>query len=531
MFISLCGLCALGFYSISLHRDGLEARRQADFTAVAEQIRLDVKQKLDEFIQKEHKRPYTDYQYYFVPVAANEAEVVMRSPLGDNLHHGLAYGHFQIEPDGTIINPFYQPERQQQPNFVAETYIKNVKQNLFAALDVNGSAGVSIVTRGIGIKTPQVEKEKDKLIAKNISSSKYEFADSSPANLPIEAEQKKLPQAKQKKSTQKGVRRSSRKGQSYKIPLAEEQQAAQVIEQSRFNIERNIDNTMILSRQARNARQTANQSSTIGPEMMMQSENAMGSSDMQGRDRLQSRIQTDMPAQQAEAQQFIQLEQQGDFDTETVQIRIEPFMTIVTPGDDGQPLFPGQVFLLRHIQIEQKHFLQGFRLDEAELIRQVEDSAWRFKRRDMDFDIGCEENPNAAHTAILDPEPARNGPWLDYQTNRNASKRLFRNRRNRLYRRFPRPGQPLANRLGAAKTRTKKRRFHLRRFTRAAYSAYNYTDVHGNARKKLGKDRRKTQRILYHNAAGKRTSHKADRKRPRFLTNPARSKKIPLQNR
>jgi signal transduction histidine kinase len=128
----------------------------------------------------------------------------------------------------------------------------------------------------------------------------------------------------------------------------------------------------------------------------------MDSSDMQGRDRLQSQIQADIPAQQPQAQQFTQQQQQGDFDTETVQIRIEPFMTIVTPGDDGQPLFPGQVFLLRHIQIEQKHFLQGFRLDEAELIRQVEDSAWRFKRRDMDFDIGCEENPNAAHTAILD---------------------------------------------------------------------------------------------------------------------------------
>ena len=38
MFISLGGLCALGLYSISLHRDGLQARRQADFTAVAEQI-------------------------------------------------------------------------------------------------------------------------------------------------------------------------------------------------------------------------------------------------------------------------------------------------------------------------------------------------------------------------------------------------------------------------------------------------------------------------------------------------------------
>ena len=402
MFISLCGLCALGLYSISLHRDGLQARRQADFTAVAEQIRLDVKRKLDEFIQNEHKRPYTDYQYYFVPVSANEAEAVMRSPLGDNLHHGLAYGHFQIEPDGTIINPFYQPDRQQQPNPVAEAYIKNIKQNLFAALDINGSAGVSIVTRGIGIKTSQFEKEKDKLIAKNISSSKYEPKDSSAFGISNDFQQE-LTDAKQKQATKKGSRRTSRKSQSYKIPLTEQQQTAQVIEQSRFNIEQNIDNTAILSRRAHNARQTANQSSTIRPEMMMQgiAGGMMDSSEMQGRDRRQSQIQANMPAQQVEAQQFTQQEQ-ADFDTETVQIRIEPFMTIVTPGDDGQPLFPGQVFLLRHIQIEQKHFLQGFRLDEAELIRQVEDSAWRFKRRDMDFDIGCEENPNAAYTAILD---------------------------------------------------------------------------------------------------------------------------------
>ena len=53
IFGALCGFCLLGFHSISLHKKGLEGERFAEFTEVAEQIRLDVKRKFDEFINDE----------------------------------------------------------------------------------------------------------------------------------------------------------------------------------------------------------------------------------------------------------------------------------------------------------------------------------------------------------------------------------------------------------------------------------------------------------------------------------------------
>ena len=88
---------------------------------------------------------------------------------------------------------------------------------------------------------------------------------------------------------------------------------------------------------------------------------------------------------------------------DTNQIRIEPFRPVVVPGGSENDSIAGQVFLLRHVQIEQRHFIQGFKLNEDELVRQVSESAGRhIVRRDMDFDVGRTESPAAVHTAILD---------------------------------------------------------------------------------------------------------------------------------
>jgi signal transduction histidine kinase len=91
---------------------------------------------------------------------------------------------------------------------------------------------------------------------------------------------------------------------------------------------------------------------------------------------------------------------------ETVQVRIEPFMPLVVPGGeargDSQSIFGGQVFLLRHVQIESKHFLQGFQLNERKLLEEVEESARRFMRKDMGFELAQTQSEQSAHTAILD---------------------------------------------------------------------------------------------------------------------------------
>ena len=55
------GMGSLGYHSIRIWAQGLEGTRIGEFAEVAEQIRQDVKGKLDEFMEKEQKRPYTDY--------------------------------------------------------------------------------------------------------------------------------------------------------------------------------------------------------------------------------------------------------------------------------------------------------------------------------------------------------------------------------------------------------------------------------------------------------------------------------------
>jgi signal transduction histidine kinase len=96
-------------------------------------------------------------------------------------------------------------------------------------------------------------------------------------------------------------------------------------------------------------------------------------------------------------------------------VRIEPFVPLVVPGGQaGQSVFDGQVFLLRHVQIEDKHFLQGFALNEKKLIEEVEESASRLMREGMSFELArpaqggpartepAAANNDVAYAAILD---------------------------------------------------------------------------------------------------------------------------------
>ncbi|GAJ15696.1 unnamed protein product, partial [marine sediment metagenome] len=90
-----------------------------------------------------------------------------------------------------------------------------------------------------------------------------------------------------------------------------------------------------------------------------------------------------------------------------------PFVSLVVPGtDDQQFIFNGQVFLLRHVQIEDRHLLQGFQLNEKKLIEAVEESAQRFMREGMYFELPqtrngpplllAKQDMEVAYTAILD---------------------------------------------------------------------------------------------------------------------------------
>ena len=344
---ALCGLAWMGYHSIRIRAQGLEGARLGEFAAVAEQIRQDVTRKLDEFMQTEQNRSYTDYQYYYVPenVAPGQQQMpVLRSPLAGRLEQGLAYGNFQIEPDGGVITPNDNvDQRQDLTESDKELYAraslnrKNIEDNLLPAM------------RGT---TP--------------GSLKMNFYSRSSTAPPKEPDQFTKEAGKKDKTSQ-----------SYPIEsLQSKGQKTQVIEQRRAVFEQNV-----LSNVAAQPQQQTQ-------ELTAQTEQAGG------------------PYQQQAAST-------NESQTETVQVRIEPFFPVVVPGgqaggaspvQQAESIFGGQVFLLRHVQIEDRHLLQGFQLNETKLVEQIEDSASRFVREGMSFELSPGEigrDPQGAYAAIL----------------------------------------------------------------------------------------------------------------------------------
>ena len=357
---SLCGLVWLGYHSIQIRAKGLEGSRLGEFAAVAEQIRQDVTHKLNEFIQTEQERPYTDYQYYYVPenVAPGQQQMpLLRSPLGSGLDNEFAYGNFQIEPDGTIVTPYYvtgqsQETQENEVDQEASVHVDNIKRNLLPVL--SGGAGV--------FKFPVADS---RLLYRDINLSK----DSLP-------EEVKGEEAGQKQPTKGPAGRS----REYRIEsLQADSQKEQIFTQKRSVVTSNIARSEeLLSRQS--AADVA-QDQTEQQDAARLNQQVTGMNDMQ---------------------QSLQQEQ-----ADVVEIRIEPFVPLVVPGTKAQQsIFGGQVFLLRHVKIEDRHLLQGFQLNEKKVIEQVEESALRFVRKGMRFELPQtkkqgREDEAASYTAIL----------------------------------------------------------------------------------------------------------------------------------
>jgi len=340
---ALSGLAWLGYHSIRIRQQGLQGARMGEFAAVAEQIRQDVTRKLDEFIQTEQNRPYTDYQYYYVPenVATGQQQLpVLRSPLAGSLEQGLAYGNFQIEPDGSVITPNDNVEqRQELTEYDRDLYAealsnrKNIEQNLLPALRGNSPGSIKI-----------------NLYGQNEFKSRTE------------------PETVEPEQSAKETSQKSKLSQNYPIEsLQSKGQKTQVVRQKRAVFEQNvISNTA---------------------------------------------VQQQLQQEAAQAELYEQPTTSPDEgQSETVQVRIEPFFPVVLPNTDPaflpeESIFGGLVFLLRHVQIEDRHLLQGFQLNEKELVEQIEESASRFMRKGMSFELSPEEktgdNGNVAYAAIL----------------------------------------------------------------------------------------------------------------------------------
>ena len=425
IFAALGGLSWLGYRAIGILAEGMESRRWGEFAAVAEQIRRDVKRKLDEFIELEQKRPYTDYQYYYVPegvVGLQQQIALARSPLGDKLEQGLAYGHFQIGPDGGITTPYYQNQQAEEPRedmlqSKGREHLEYVLDNVASRLNTTADDTFASATE------TQLAAGWERAEIKDRDEFRYE-------NSKTEAE-KVESQAGAAKKGAKSARSATRRGKSLPIKSLQKEQSAQFLNQSRATMERNVaSNRAVQQLAGADARaQVADEQQFVlaeveevdearlpvvtlddGEAYGVYSETVGGKQN--AREQLRrprgAEVQRELgdratgPSQMASSSP--RLEAQADAD-DVVEIRIEPLVPMLIEDPAGENgMFGGKVFMVRHVQIEERHLLQGFRLDEERLLEEIRESAQRLVLawEGMCFELSQEESDEAAYTASLD---------------------------------------------------------------------------------------------------------------------------------
>jgi signal transduction histidine kinase len=378
ILLALCGLAALGYHSIRIWAQGLQGSRLGEFAEVAEQIQLDVKRKLDDFLLTEQQRPYTHYQYYYIPenIADNQqqqqvqqAAPTLRSPLAEKLENSFAYGYFQIQPDGSIVTPYDRSQalqtelkEQEKENFKiqAQNHRQNIDRNLLPA--ITSDSGILQPQRPQSLLVRETKKKTDSLEQApqtEAYESDYRFNQSQ--------EKENIKQTEDQPAQKQKTKGKSSRRASYSVgSLLSQSQQEQYMQKTRQSVEQNI---------------LLNESTA------------------------QQQAQEEQPRQTMADlfQQRFNVEQQAQQEQETVQIRISPFWPILTGGiNTEQSLLGKQVFLVRSVQYDNNLFYQGFQLNEVRLAEEVKESAMRLMREGMSFELSRAENGGAAYTAILD---------------------------------------------------------------------------------------------------------------------------------
>jgi len=165
---ALCALTGLGYHALNKWAQGLEGMRKGEYADITVQLQTEVKAGLDAFLQKEDNRPYTDYLYYHMPDNAwalsqqqQAAPLVLRSPLSGQLDQGLAYGHFQIEPNNRITTPNDDIQAREGLSYSngkiasgLDQWRDNLGRNLLQKLKLNRSEA----NQPKALPTPQIQQ-------------------------------------------------------------------------------------------------------------------------------------------------------------------------------------------------------------------------------------------------------------------------------------------------------------------------------------------------------------------------------------
>ena len=340
---ALAALSLLGHHAVTKWAQGLEGIRQGEFAEVAEQIRGDVKRKFDEFVEAEEQRSYTDYLPYYVPenVVTAQQELPVLQSPLSNQYSNGFAYGYFQVEPDGRIVTPYAQDDQPDTN---EMTGESVQEFARIGLNVRNNLLPSVTTPSGTLSLPEAATPNEAR-AKQQQATAVDIANQAPE-----------------------FANSSKNANNFSIDTLQNQRASQVLTQRRQIVESNTD----------------------GQRSLAQTDPSVP----------RTRQDTQMAARaQNGAAQLRDL-------TDTVQIRIEPFVSKVVPAESGQPsLFGGQVFLLRHVQIEDRHLLQGFQLDENHFVAEVEESASRLMRDGMEYELPqvqpLQTAQQAAYTAIL----------------------------------------------------------------------------------------------------------------------------------
>ncbi len=329
ILMALGALTGLGYHALNKWAQGLEGARKGEYADITVQLQTEIKAGLDAFLQKEENRPYTDYLYYHMPDNAltlsqqqQAAPLVQRSPLSGQLDQGLAYGHFQIEPDNRITTPNDDIEAREGQSWSnakvsldLDQWRESLQKQLLPELKQN-------------LSQPQTPKSR---LASRAQKSLSPRVQMDVQNLAIDS-------------------------------LQNTSQKSQMFQQNRAIYENNVA------------------SNTFTPNQRVQ------------------------PQQRKEAPMF-QSMASPDMLKDMIEIRVEPFVPSLLPNDNNTPsIFGGQILMLRHVQVEDKHYVQGFRLNEAELIHRIEGVTQKLMalHRGLSIKVSNDIESNACTSAVLD---------------------------------------------------------------------------------------------------------------------------------
>jgi signal transduction histidine kinase len=457
---ALCGLTLLGYHAVQRWSEGLQWKRLGEFAEVAEQIRQDVDRKLDEFIKAEEKRPYTHYRDYYVPdnIAAGQQQIpLLVSPLSGRMANNFAYGYFQIEPDGRVVTANDEILQREQTTaadntIYAQTLLNRaiIKSNLLPVLSDTRVSATKETTESPPPKAQSEVLEEVKLVKGIRDQRKNGKAGATQRQrpdlenyYPIESLQKQDRKtqvlAQQRSVYSRNVSRASPQPQSAVYDriqaeastrpkeavgkeLSDEEQLAyrQMAETERDSLPVRAERAH--SPPARRARMPASDAAEPQPAQVNEQAQLSFETPKMADKLAETRIDDDLPVQLSQPNEVYSDARDLNFgldptdrqllsqeaQSEMVQVRQGPFEPIVTNGGDAEKsVFGKQIFLVRDVQIEDRRFRQGFRLNEKKLIEEVNESAARFIRDGMSFELpqtkeGRTENSNVAYTAVLD---------------------------------------------------------------------------------------------------------------------------------